>query len=194
MIKAIVEEVKDFAVIVFDAHSDLREPWGQDTWNHACVTREISKELNLKTLIVGVRSQDYYEKEFAIENKDKISIIYAKDLLNSKNNSFDLLNCKIFENEIKKLPKNIFISIDVDVFDSTIISNTNTCEPGGLNCIQLNNLLISLFKTKNIIGVDINEFSPKTLDNKENNSYNESYLLAKLIYKIIAYKYYSDKL
>jgi len=186
VIKAIENEIKDdFGVIIFDAHADLREPWGKDTWWHACVSRGISK--NHKILIAGVRTMDFYEQEF-LKTKDgkNVNILKAQELISSRNSSFDFQDCKLFDQELKKLPKNIFISIDIDVFDPSIIRCTNTPEPSGLNWIQLNNLLKKIFVSKNVIGVDITEFAPKINDHC---NFSESYTLAKLIYKIIGYKY-----
>ncbi|NCP72122.1 hypothetical protein GW835_01870 [archaeon] len=167
---------KDFGIIVLDAHSDLREEWGKDTWHHACVSRYISK--NHKTLIAGVRSQDFYEYDF-LKTKDgkNVSVIYADNLHKSLNN---------FKKQLKKLPKKIFLSIDVDFFDPSIIKNTNTPEPGGFNWNQTMKILNLIFKEKEIIGADIVEFSPKGANW---NFSSESYFLAKLVYKIIAYKF-----
>jgi agmatinase len=176
VISAFEKIEKDFGIIVLDAHSDLREEWGKDTWHHACVSRYISK--NHKTLIAGVRSQDFYENDF-LKTKDgkNVSVIYADNLHKSLND---------FKKQLKKLPKKIFLSIDVDFFDPSIIKNTNTPEPGGFNWNQTMEILNLIFKEKEIIGADIVEFSPKGDDW---NFSSESYFLAKLVYKIIAYKF-----
>jgi len=166
----------DFGIIIFDAHSDLREPLGKETWWHACVSRLISKKH--KTLIAGIRSQDFYEKEY-LDSKDSksLKVILANDLKKSQ---------KTFNLELENLPKKIFISIDVDFFDPSIIRNTNTPEPGGFDWFEINNLLKEIFKRKEVIGIDITEFSPK---GPLWNYKGEAYLLAKLIYKVIAYKF-----
>ncbi len=176
VILAFEKKYKDFGIIVLDAHSDLREPWGKETWYHACVSRYISK--NHKTLIVGVRSQDFYEKEY-LKTKDgkNISIVYAKDLYKSLSS---------FKNNLKKLPKNIFLSIDVDFFDPSVVRNTNTPEPGGFTWNQTIDILKIIFKEKNVIGTDIVEFAPKGPD--WNHSF-ESYMLSKLVYELCNYKY-----
>ncbi|NCU31936.1 MAG: hypothetical protein EOM23_03145 [Candidatus Moranbacteria bacterium] len=62
-VKAFYKNEKNFGIIILDAHSDLREPWGKDTWHHACVSRYLSKDH--KVLIAGTRSQDFYEKEYS---------------------------------------------------------------------------------------------------------------------------------
>jgi len=187
IIEALEKKEKDFGIIVFDAHSDLREPWGKDTWWHACVSREISKKH--KTLLVGIRSMDNNDLEYLQSREgNNTAVIFGKDLLSSqKQHNWDLSSCFQLEEKLRQLPKKIYISIDVDVFDPSIIRYTDTPEPGGLDWTQLNNLLKIVFREKEVIGVDLVEFSPEP---KNKAVFCESYLLAKLIYKIIAYKYY----
>ena len=187
VVEALEEKEKDFGVIVFDAHSDLREAWGKDTWWHACVSREVSKKH--KTLLVGIRSMDNNDIDFLQSKQgNNTGLIFAKDLLSSKKqHNWDLASCFELEEKLRQLPKKVYISIDVDVFDPSIIRYTDTPEPGGLDWTQLNNLLKKVFEEKEVIGVDLVEFSPKA---KEKASFCESYLLSKLIYKIIEYKYY----
>jgi len=180
VVSAFEKKEKDFGVIVLDAHSDLREPWGKDTWHHACVSRYISK--NHEMLIAGVRSQDFYENDFlkTKEGKD-ISVVYAKDMHKS------FLG---FKEQLKKLPKKIFLSIDVDFFDPSVIRNTNTSEPGGFTWNQTMDILEIIFKEKEVIGADVVEFSPT---GEEWNYKSESYLLAKLVYKLCSFKFSKHK-
>ncbi len=180
VVSAFEKKENDFGVIVLDAHSDLREPWGEETWHHACVSRYISK--NHKILIAGVRSQDFYEKEFLKTNEGKdVSVIYAKEMHKS------FLG---FKEQLKRLPKKIFLSIDVDFFDPSVIRNTNTPEPGGFTWNQTLEILEIIFKEKTVIGTDIVEFSPT---GEEWNYKNESYFLAKLVYKLCAFKFNKHK-
>jgi agmatinase len=185
IIEAIEKKEKDFGIVVFDAHTDLREPWGKDTWWHACVSREISKKH--KTLLVGTRSMDNNDIDFLVSKAgENVGVIFAKDLLSSqKQQSWDLVHCFQLEEKLRQLPKKIYVSIDVDIFDPSIIRYTDTPEPGGLNWTQINNLLKKIFEEKEVLGVDIVEFSPT----KEKAAFAESFLLSKLIYKLIAYKY-----
>lgn len=157
---------RKFSIIMFDAHADLRDEWNDDENNHACVAKKISK--NHKLLQVGIRSQDYYEAIEAKENPNIIQII--------KNKSTQ----KEFKKQIKKLEKNIYLTIDLDVIDPSLIRNVGTPEPDGLKWNELVSMIEEITKTKNIIGIDIVEFSPR-------NDYEiEAYFVAKLIYKIIS--------
>lgn len=184
IIEALEKKEKDFGVIVFDAHTDLREPWGKETWYHSCVSYEVSKKH--KTLLVGTRSMDAEDVNTLKQNKN-LEIIFAKDLCSSKKQqNWDLSSCFEFEEKIRNLPKKIYLSIDVDVFDPSIIRYTDTPEPGGLNWTQINNLLKKIFIEKEVIGIDIVEYSPEP---KNKACFCESYLLAKLMYRMISYKY-----
>jgi len=177
----------EFGIIIFDTHPDCYEPWGKETWHQATTTREIGKKH--KTLVVGVRTMDFYENEFLNSKENKnTTILKMRDLLDSSSTFYDLSKNKKFNKLLKSLPNTIFISIDVDVFDPSVIRNTAALEPGGMNYNQLLSLLRVIFKEKNVIGADIVEFTPVGKD--ENYYFPEAYTLAKLVYKLVGYKYY----
>ncbi len=178
VVKALDEKHKEFGVIIFDAHSDLRDKDDNECGLHACVSREVSKKH--KTVVCGVRSMDVFDKDYLKENKD-LEILKMKDLIDSKD--IYLEKPKEFVRSLKKLPKKVYVSIDVDVFDCSFIRATGTPEPGGLFWNQLNNLLKIVFKEKDVVAVDVVEYSPTQ------DSFSESYSLAKLVYKIIGYKH-----
>ena len=158
----------NFSIVQFDAHSDFRDSWNGSSLNHACITKQVSK--NHEVALIGVRSQDYDEVQ-QIKNNKNMHVIYAWDY------SLEKLR-KI----LPKLKKNVYITIDVDGFDPSFIRNTGTPEPGGITWNQVINCLELIFKNKNIIGADIVEFAPKI------NFESESYALAKLAYKIMSLK------
>ena len=108
---------------------------------------------------------------FYKKNKSRISIFWGKDKIN--------WNLKAFEKQIKK--KNVYITFDVDAFDSSIMPATGTPEPGGLLWDDALLILKKTCKISNVVGADINELAPI----KNFNSYN--FLVAKLVYKIISY-------
>lgn len=159
-------EKRKFSIIMLDAHADLRDEWNDDENNHACVAKKISK--NHKLLQVGIRSQDYYESIEAKENPNITQIIKNK------------FTQKEFKKQIKKLEKNIYLTIDLDVIDPSLIRNVGTPEPDGLNWDELISIIEEITKTKSIMGIDVVEFSPR-------NDYEiEAYFVAKFIYKIIS--------
>jgi len=166
IIKGLEQFYDDFSIIQFDAHADFRDSWNGSSLNHACVSKQISKNHSL--LNIGVRSMDIDEKNL-IDKEDNVHLISAYD--------FSLESIK---NVLSKLKKKVYVTIDVDCFDPSFIKNTGTPEPGGLTWNDLINSLQLIFKNKEVIGADIVEFAPNY------NFDSEAYALAKLSYKIMA--------
>ena len=111
--------------------------------------------------------------KFYNNNRDRIEIFWAKD-----KNNWD-------KNKIKEkiLNKNIYITFDVDSFDSGIMPATGTPEPGGLFWDDVIPMIKNICKNSNVVGADINELAPI----KNFDSYN--FLVAKLAYKILSYTF-----
>ena len=167
-VKGLEKYHEEFSVIQFDAHADFRDSWNNSMNNHACVAKKISKKHTL--LQIGIRSMDIDEKN-QLEQSNNVHTIKAYD--------FSIEHVKEL---LPKLHSKVFITIDVDVFDPSIIRNTGTPEPGGLLWNQIIDSLQIIFQEKEVIGADITEFSPKE------NYGSEAYALAKLVYKIMAMK------
>ena len=172
VVKGLEKIHDDFSIVMLDAHSDFRDSWNNSELNHACVAKQISKQHDVG--IIGVRSQDVDESK-SVESSKNVHIIKAYD--------FNMDNLK---ETLGKLKKNVFISIDVDVFDLSFIRNTGTPEPGGFQWDRVIEILKEIFNQKKVIGADITEFAPKGL---EENFRAEAYSLAKLAYKIMSLSY-----
>lgn len=168
LVKRFPEE--KLSILHIDAHADLKDKFEGNKICHATVMRRIS-EFNKNITQLGVRSLSKEESDF-IKSYD-IKTFFMKDLVYNKNYVKDI---------IKTLKEDVYLTIDVDALDPSIIPDVGTPEPGGLRWYQLLNLLKQVFRERNVIGVDVVEFCP----NKETNS---DYILAKLIYKIIGYKF-----
>lgn len=170
--KGIFSEEKDIAVIHFDAHTDLREQYEDNNYSHACVMKRI-RDLTVNTLSVGIRSM--CEDEARYISSVQVPIIFADEFLN------EAKALASFEEELKKLPDNVFVTFDVDVFDPSIIPQTGTPEPGGLNWYQVTTMLRKIFEQKKVFAVDIVEFMPNSVEK------SSDFTIAKLVYKIITY-------
>tara|TARA_Y100000590_G_scaffold405172_1_gene493254 strand:+ start:329 stop:721 length:393 start_codon:yes stop_codon:yes gene_type:complete len=121
----------------------------------------------------GIRNISKNEISYLKKNSNRINIFWAKDKKN--------WNLKKFKKLIKN--KNVYLTFDVDGFDSSIMPATGTPEPGGLFWDETLNIIKIAANNSNIVGADINELSPI----KGFNSYN--FLVAKLAYKILSYKF-----
>ncbi len=168
-----VKKYKKICLLHFDAHADLRNSYNGEKFSHASAIRRCLDYKNVSLISFGIRNISQSEIPFLKKNKSRINIFWAKDKA--------LWNL----NKFKKLIKNkiIYLTFDVDSLDSSIMPATGTPEPGGLLWDETLNILKIAAKNSNIVGADINELAPI----KGFNSYN--FLVAKLAYKIISYKY-----
>ena len=167
------KKFKNICLLHFDAHADLRESYNGEKFSHASAIRRCLDYPNVSVISFGIRNISKNEVPFLKRNSKRIKIFWAKD-----KNKWDF-------NKFKKLIKNktVYITFDVDGLDSGIMPATGTPEPGGLFWDETLNILKIASKNSNIVGADLNELSPI----KGFNSYN--FLVAKLIYKILSYKF-----
>lgn len=167
-VKAAKEFYPGISVLQFDAHSDLRDTYHGSRFNHACVMRRVREICS--AVQVGIRSQDIEEAKYLKEKALLGSVFYAE--------SYDETQIPTI---VKQLSKDVYITIDVDVFDPSIMPATGTPEPGGLNWKQMIEILRHVIASKNIVGFDIVELSPKP------NMHYAEFTAAKLAYKIMGY-------
>ncbi|OEY72972.1 agmatinase [Salegentibacter salarius] len=165
-IKAFSESFPDLTVVQLDAHADLRPEYEGSSCNHACAVHEASKMTNL--VQVGIRSMDVSE----VEHMDENQVYFAHDLYEDWQ-----------DDAIGQMTPNVFITIDLDAFDPSILPSTGTPEPGGLFWYETLEFLKMMFKKKNVVGFDIVELCP----NK--NERSSDFLAAKLYYKMLSYKF-----
>ena len=164
---------KNLCILHFDAHADLREKYNGEKFSHASAIKRCLDYTNVSIISFGIRNISQAEITYLKKNKKKINIFWAKDKKK--------WNLKKFKKMIKN--KNVYLTFDVDGFDSSIMPATGTPEPGGLFWEETLNIIKIAAKNSNIVGGDINELSPI----KGFNSYN--FLVAKLAYKILSYKF-----
>ncbi|MEG9327871.1 agmatinase [Salinimicrobium catena] len=165
-IRAFNETFEDLTVVQIDAHADLRPEYEGSTCNHACAVHEASKKTNL--IQVGIRSMDISEMDHMDENQ----VYWAHDLYEDW-----------MDDAIGQMTPNVFITIDLDAFDPSILPSTGTPEPGGMFWYETLEFLKLMFKKKNVVGFDIVELNP---NEKEKSS---DFLAAKLYYKMLSYKF-----
>ena len=143
-VEAYLTKYPDLCVIHFDAHTDLREDYLGEKLSHASVIRRISEKLKSSENLcqVGIRSGEKYEFDFMKKHKTL---------------------CKSQQEFIKKIEtfknKPVFITVDLDVLDPSIMSGTGTPEAGGLTYKEFIEYL-KLIKGQNVVGMDVVELSP----------------------------------
>jgi len=172
-IRPFVKKYKKLTILHFDAHADLRESYAGEKYSHASAIKRCIDHKNVSVVSFGIRNISSEEISILKKNKSRIKIYWAKDKKK--------WNLNKFKSQIKN--KNVYITFDVDGLDSSIMPATGTPEPGGMYWDEALEIIKIACKYSRIVGADINELSPI----KGFNSYN--FLVAKLVYKILSYKF-----
>ncbi len=168
--QALSETVGARSVIQLDAHADLRDTYEENPLSHACVMARI-REMTEHTLHIGIRSIS--GEEAAIVKKEKIPMATMWEI---KHGQFDM------DAVLSLIPDPVFLTVDVDVFDWSVISSTGTPEPGGFLWDEAILLLEKIFSVKDVSGFDIVELAYQEGDR------NSPFAVAKLIYKMLGFK------
>ncbi len=167
-IQAHAQRYKNLSVLQIDAHTDLRDNYEGSKNNHACVMAR-AKEL-CPIVQVGIRSMDAGEKA----NLDPKRVFWAHKIVNCDD---------WMDQAIDLLTENVYLTIDLDGFDPSILPSTGTPEPGGLLWYPTLKFLRKVIEKRNLVGFDIVELCPNT-DDKASD-----FLAAKLLYKLLTYKF-----
>lgn len=160
---------KNFGVVQFDAHADLRNSYEGSSFSHACVMRRIAEQ-NIPIFQIGVRSLSL--AEVAFRQEQDIARIDMTDI--HRHGIPDPILPRDF-------PENIYINIDVDGLDPSIMPATGTPEPGGLFWQQLMSIFESIAATRRIIGFDAVELAPIA------GIHFPQYTTARMIYNLMGF-------
>ncbi len=159
-------------VLQFDAHSDLRDSYEGNRFSHASVMARILDFLDGKRLTqLGIRAQ--CREEYDLIQKLGINTFFASAVRNGKHGS------DWMQKLIDTLPEHVYVTFDVDYFDSSIMPATGTPEPGGFFWDETMKLIRNIGREKTIVGFDVVELSPMPLLPAP------SFLTAKLVYKFL---------
>ena len=155
-------------IVHFDAHADLRDELDGTKYSHACVMRRIH-ERHIPLIQIGTRSYSTEELQYRKEHKD-ITFFDASSIYKEK----------IFTLEFPEdFPDDIYISVDVDGLDPSVIPHTGTPVPGGLLWYDFFSFIESIPETKRIRGFDLVELAPVE------NSVISDFTAAQIVYNII---------
>ena len=166
--KAFSESFKNLSILQLDAHSDLRQVYEGSEYNHACAmarAREYAPVVQVGIRSMSAEELPYYEKDRMFFSHE---LYYNKDLYN---------------NAIAKLSENVYITIDLDVFDPSLIPSTGTPEPGGPAYVELLHFLRDVIKSRNVVGFDVVELCPSTTNKAPD------FVAAKIIYQLLSYRF-----
>ena len=173
LVQAHAKHFSNLSVLQLDAHSDLRNEYERSKYNHACVMARIQEICPI--MQVGIRSMDISE----LERLDKARVIFAHEFCNSP---------EFFAKITANLTNNVYLTIDLDVFDPAVFPSTGTPEPGGLGCYDVINVIAHIIQKKHIVGMDVNELLPNPSD------IAPDFLAAKLIYRTLSMIYAKESM
>lgn len=176
-VKGFTKFHSDFSVLQIDAHSDLRSSYHDNPYSHASVLARIH-DLGLPICQIGIRAQCKEEADL-IKSSPLINTWYAHQIQD---------NDQWMDDCIAKLKDKVYLTIDADGFDPSVMPAVGTAEPGGLTWHQGLKFLKKVAEKKHIIGFDIVECAPK--EGEILTQFN----LAKLLYKILGYCCHYNKI
>lgn len=177
-VKAFKEVYPNISVLHLDAHYDMRNELFGSKLNHGCVARRISEMCPI--VQVGTRSMSKEEKDFlsSKEAEGKVKSIGV----------YDILDTPMWKDKAtNSLTDNVYISIDLDVFDPALVPAVGTPEPGGLGWYEVLDLLRDVSKDRKVVGFDVVELCPIK------GQIASDFFASKLIYRLLGYIFYGKK-
>lgn len=166
-VRAFKEKYPDLSVLHVDAHADMADLNGESKWDHGCVARRVFEICPV--VLAGIRSLDKEQAEFI--EKEKIPTFMAHDIFNSDDSWMD--------EAISKLSDTVYLTIDLDALDPSIMPSVGTPVPGGFQWFNLLKFLRKLAKSKKVVGFDVMEHMPIP------QMHSPDFTAAKLVYKLI---------
>lgn len=176
VIRAHAEKFHNLSVLQIDAHADLRDKYDGTPHSHASIMARVVKDLRIPSVQVGIRSISADEAR-SLADGLPTKIYWAKDIVGRTD---------WIDEAIEHLTENVYLTIDIDGLDPSLVPTTGTPEPGGLGWYETLYLIRKLAEKKRIVGMDLVEFS------KTENSDAPAFLCAKLVYKSLAYIFRED--
>ena len=173
IVKSISKKTKSLTVVQIDAHADLRDGYMGIYYSHAAAMRRCLDNKNIKIVSIGIRNLCQEEFNYFKKNNKRIKIFWGNEM---RKWSMEKLS-KILKN------KDVYLTFDLDGFDSSLMHATGTPEPGGLFWPDAMRILKTVFKNSNVVGADVNELAPNP------HLHACDFLAAKLVYKILSYKF-----
>lgn len=176
VIRAHNEKFHNISILQIDAHADLRDEYDGTPHSHASIMARTVKDLKIPAVQVGIRSISAEEAR-SLDYLPQTKIFWAKDIVG---------HTDWIDEAIESLTENVYLTIDIDGLDPSLVPTTGTPEPGGLGWYEVLTLIRRLAEKRRIIGMDLVEFS------KTENSDAPAFLCAKLVYKSLSYIFQNE--
>lgn len=173
IIKPLAKKYSNLTIVQIDAHADLRDGYMGIHNSHAAAMRRCLDNKNIKIVSIGIRNLCQEEFNYFKKNNKRIKIFWGNEMHKWSMKKLS----KILKN------KDVYLTFDLDGFDSSLMPATGTPEPGGLFWSDAIRILKTVFKNSNVVGADVNELAPNP------HLHACDFLAAKLVYKILSYKF-----
>jgi agmatinase len=154
------------SVLQFDAHGDLRDTWEGTPYSHACVMRRVADYVNL--VQVGIRAISVEER--ALMRQLRLTTVFAEEQDQAG---------KWMDRVMNALGEDVYVTIDVDYFDPSLVPATGTPEPGGGSWASINGMLGRVFSERRVVAADVVELAPIP------GLAAPDFLVAKLVYRLV---------
>jgi agmatinase len=161
---------RSFSVLQVDAHADTRETYHGSKYNHACVMARAREHGPI--VQVGIRAIDAAERD----GLDEERVIWAHEIAAARAQADTVW----MDRAIDGLVDDVYLTIDLDAFDPSLVPATGTPEPGGLEWYEVNELVRRLVARRRLVGFDVVELLPQP------GQHASDFLAAKLVYRVLA--------
>lgn len=170
LVSAAAKKFENLSVLQIDAHADLRDTYQGNPASHACAMRRVVEIC--PAVQVGIRSLCVEEAQAIPQLRTKI--YWANDIVRAPQNTW-------IAKVLADLSPRVYLTIDLDGFDPSLVPATGTPEPGGLDWHQVTSLIRAVAGQKKIVGMDVVELLPQP------GQHASDFLAAKLVYKCLGY-------
>jgi agmatinase len=170
VIRAHAEKYPNLSILQIDAHADLRDTYDGTPHSHASIMARVVKDMRIPSVQVGIRSISVDEAR-ALDGLPT-RIFWARDIVGRDD---------WWDEAVDGLTENVYLTIDIDGLDPSLVSATGTPEPGGLGWYETIGLIRTLARKRKVVGMDLTEYSYVEGHNAS------AFLCAKLIYKTLAF-------
>ncbi|HYG80637.1 MAG TPA: agmatinase [Pyrinomonadaceae bacterium] len=170
VIRAHAERYDNLSVLQIDAHADLRDTYDGTPHSHASIMARVTRDMRLPAVQCGIRSISAEEARALDELPTRI--FWAKDIVGRSD---------WWDAAVDGLTENVYLTVDIDGLDPSLVAQTGTPEPGGLGWYETVGLIRTLARKRRVVGMDLTEYS--YVEGQDASAF----LCAKLIYKSLAF-------
>ncbi|HKQ52819.1 MAG TPA: agmatinase [Pyrinomonadaceae bacterium] len=170
VIRAHAERYDNLSILQIDAHADLRDTYDGTPHSHASIMARVTRDMRLPAVQCGIRSISAEEARALDQLPTRI--FWAKDIVGRSD---------WWDAAVDGLTENVYLTVDIDGLDPSLVAQTGTPEPGGLGWYETVGLIRTLARKRRVVGMDLTEYS--YVEGQDASAF----LCAKLIYKSLAF-------